>query len=104
MVYSLGTLIWGPLCDRYGRKPVLLTGLAVYALASLMCAGAWNVYTLVFFRGLQAASGSASGVVATAVVKDVYTGRKRESALAVVQSMVLISPAVAPVIGALQGP
>jgi MFS transporter, DHA1 family, multidrug resistance protein len=101
VVYGLGTLLWGPLCDRYGRKPVLLIGLGIYVLASLMCAGAWNVAALVFFRCLQAAGGSASGVVATAVVKDVYTGRKRESALAVVQSMVLISPAVAPVIGAL---
>jgi MFS transporter, DHA1 family, multidrug resistance protein len=101
VIYSFGTLMWGPLCDRYGRKPVLLVGLVVYVLASLMCANAWNVFALVFFRCLQAAGGSASGVVATAVVKDVYTGRRRESALAVVQSMVLISPAVAPVLGAI---
>ena len=101
VVYSFGTLIWGPLCDRYGRKPVLLVGLGVYILASLLCASAGNVFALVLFRCLQAAGGSASGVVATAVVKDVYSGRQRESALAVVQSMVLISPAVAPVIGAI---
>ncbi len=98
--YALGTLVWGPLSDRYGRKPVLLAGLAVYTLSSALCANAWNVNMLILFRALQAAGGSAAGAVATAVVKDVYSGRKRESVLAIVQSMVLISPAVAPVLGA----
>jgi DHA1 family bicyclomycin/chloramphenicol resistance-like MFS transporter len=98
--YSLGTLVWGPLSDRYGRKPILLTGLSVYLLASALCAVAWNVQTLILFRVLQAAGGSAAGAVATAMVKDVYSGRQRESVLAVVQSMVLISPAVAPMLGA----
>jgi DHA1 family bicyclomycin/chloramphenicol resistance-like MFS transporter len=98
--YSLGTLVWGPLSDRYGRRPVLLVGLTIYVLASILCANAWDVTGLILFRALQAAGGSAAGAVATAVVKDVYTGRRRESVLAVVQSMVLISPAVAPILGA----
>jgi MFS transporter, DHA1 family, multidrug resistance protein len=98
--YSLGTLIWGPLSDRYGRKPVLLAGLTIYVLASALCANAWNVTALIIFRAFQALGGSAAGAVATAVVKDVYSGRKRESVLAIVQSMVLISPAVAPILGA----
>ena len=98
--YSLGTLIWGPLSDRYGRKPVLLVGLSIYVLASALCANASSVTMLILFRALQAAGGSAAGAVATAIVKDVYSGRKRESVLAIVQSMVLISPASAPVLGA----
>ena len=98
--YALGTLIWGPLSDRYGRKPILLTGLTIYTLSSALCASAWDVNSLILFRALQAIGGSAAGAVATAVVKDVYSGHKRESVLAIVQSMVLISPAVAPVLGA----
>ncbi len=98
--YALGTLFWGPLSDRYGRRPVLLVGMSVYVVASALCANAWDVGALIFFRALQAAGGSAAGAVATAIVKDVYTGRQRESVLAIVQSMVLISPAVAPVLGA----
>ncbi len=99
--YALGTLVWGPLSDRYGRKPILLVGLSIYVLASVFCANAWTVHTLVLFRALQAAGGSAAGAVSTAIVKDIYSGRKREQVLAIVQSMVLISPAVAPVIGAM---
>lgn len=98
--YSLGTLIWGPLSDRYGRKRVLLVGLSGYVLASALCSITWSVGSLILFRALQASFGSAAGAVATAIVKDVYSGRTREKVLAVVQSMVLISPAVAPMLGA----
>ena len=98
--FAMGTLLWGPLSDHYGRKPILLVGLGLYIIASALCAFAWSVNVLVLFRILQAVGGSAAGAVATAVVKDVYSGRKRESVLAIVQSMVTISPAVAPVLGA----
>jgi len=98
--YALGTLFWGPLSDRYGRKPILVTGLGLYIVASILCALAWSLNGLVLCRILQAIGGSASGVVATAIVKDLYSGKKRESVLAIVQSMVTISPAVAPVLGA----
>ncbi len=98
--YSTGILVWGPMSDKYGRKPVLLTGLTLYTAASLFCANAWNIHSLIAFRVLQAIGGSAASAVSTAIVKDVYSGRKRETVLAIVQSMMLIAPAVAPVIGA----
>jgi MFS transporter, DHA1 family, multidrug resistance protein len=98
--YALGTLIWGPLSDHYGRKPILITGLGVYVLASAFCALMRSVDGLILCRVFQAFGGSAAGAVATAIVKDSYSGKKRESVLAIVQSMVLISPAVAPVLGA----
>ncbi len=98
--FSLGMLFWGPLSDKYGRRPVLLTGLSLYILASIGCALSWSIHVLIMFRVLQAIGGSAASAVATAMIKDVYEGRRRESVLAMVQSMVVISPAVAPVIGA----
>jgi DHA1 family bicyclomycin/chloramphenicol resistance-like MFS transporter len=98
--YSFGTLFWGPLSDKYGRKPILLIGLSLYVAASILCANAWNVYSLILFRILQAVGGSAAGAIAMAMVKEVFEGRRRESVLALVQSMVLISPALAPVLGA----
>jgi MFS transporter, DHA1 family, multidrug resistance protein len=98
--YAFGTLIWGPLSDRYGRKPILVSGLGLYVLASMLCALMWDVNGLILCRIFQALGGSAASVVATAVVKDVYSGKRRESILAIVQSMVTIVPAVAPVLGA----
>ncbi len=102
--FSLGLLFWGPLSDRYGRRPVLLVGLALYIAASAGCALSWEIWHLIAFRILQAVGGSAASAVATAMVKDVYEGRKRESVLALVQSMVVISPAAAPVLGAFMLP
>lgn len=98
--YALGTLIWGPLSDHYGRKPILVTGLSIYIVASLSCVFANSIDVLILCRVLQAIGGSAAGAVATAIVKDSYSGKKRMSILAIVQSMVLISPALAPVLGA----
>lgn len=98
--FGAGTLICGTLSDKYGRRPVLLIGLAIYLIAGILCALSRDIYFLIFFRILQALGASAASAVATAMVKDVYAGRKRESILAMVQSMVIISPAVAPVLGA----
>jgi len=100
LFFSAGLLFWGPLSDKYGRRPVLLVGLTIYILASGACALSESIYLLILSRILQAIGGSAASAVATAMVKDLFDGRQRESVLAVVQSMVVIAPAVAPVLGA----
>jgi DHA1 family bicyclomycin/chloramphenicol resistance-like MFS transporter len=99
--YSIATLFWGPLSDRYGRRPILLVGLTIYLIASILCGIADSATQIIIFRILQACGGGVATTVATAVIKDVFVGRKQETTLAVVQSMVVISPAVAPVIGSL---
>jgi DHA1 family bicyclomycin/chloramphenicol resistance-like MFS transporter len=99
--FSAGTLFWGPLSDKHGRRPVLLIGLSIYSAASLGCAGSWDIYQLIAFRILQAIGGGGAVAVAMAMIRDVYDSKSREPILAMVQSMVLISPAAAPVLGAL---
>jgi DHA1 family bicyclomycin/chloramphenicol resistance-like MFS transporter len=99
--YAAGSLFWGPLSDKYGRKRILLIGLVIYTIASALCASSENVYQLIAFRIIQAIASGAATAVAQAVVKDSYSGRKRISVLAIVTSMAMISPIVAPVVGAL---
>jgi MFS transporter, DHA1 family, multidrug resistance protein len=99
--YAVATLFWGPLSDRYGRRPILLVGLVCYAVAGGLCAVSTDIFQLIAFRVVQAVGAGAATAVATAIIKDVYRGRRRETTLALVQSMVVISPAVAPVLGAL---
>ncbi len=99
--YAVSLLVWGPLSDRYGRRPILIAGLSAYTFAGVLCALSPNVFLLMFFRIMQAVGAGAATAVSTAIVKDVYRGRRRESILALIQSMVVISPAVAPMIGAL---
>ena len=101
LVYSVASLIWGPLSDRYGRRPVLLVGLAIYVVAGVLCATSLNIFQLMGFRILQAVGAAAASGTATAIVKDSYHGRKRVVIIAIIQSMIVLSPAVAPVIGAL---
>lgn len=99
--YAAGSLFWGPLSDKYGRKRILLIGLVIYTIASILCTFSGNVYQLIVFRIVQAVASGAATAVAQAVVKDSYSGRKRVSVLAVVTSMAMISPIVAPVVGAI---
>ena len=99
--YAAGSLFWGTLSDKYGRKRILLIGLVIYTVASALCALSGNVYLLILFRILQAIAAGAATAVAQAIVKDSYSGQKRLSVLTMVSSMTMISPIVAPVVGAL---
>lgn len=99
--YAIGTMFWGPLSDKYGRKPILLVGMIIYSIASILCIFSANVYQLIIFRILQSIGCGAATAVSTAIVKDVYSGGKRVSILAVVQSMGMVSPIISPVVGAI---
>ena len=101
LFFSGGLLFWGPLSEKFGRKPILLSGLTIYIVASLFCAFSQHVEQLIVGRIIQALGGSAATVVATAIVKDLYSGREREKVMATIMSMVIIAPVVAPIIGAL---
>ena len=101
VTYAFSTLLWGPLSDKYGRKPMLLIGFAIYLIGSFLCGIATSVDSLIIFRAIQGLGGGCSMTVTSAIVRDVYTGKKQESILAIVQSMTMVCPLVAPVLGAL---
>lgn len=98
--YALGTLFWGPLSDKYGRKPILLVGLSIYTFSSILCIFSFNVYMLIICRILQSIGCGAATAVSTAIIKDLYSGEKRVRILAIVQTISTTSPVVSPVIGA----
>ncbi|WP_446564746.1 multidrug effflux MFS transporter [Vibrio celticus] len=100
VTYAIGLLFWGPLSEKFGRKPILLIGLAGYMVASILCAMTNSIEQLIGARVFQAFAGSAITVIATAIVKDLYDGREREKIMATIMSLVIIAPMVAPVFGA----
>ncbi len=75
LVLAFGTsqLVWGPLSDRFGRRPVLLCGLGAYTLASIGCALATSMPLLILWRGVQGAAMGAGVMGARAIVRDLYS-------------------------------
>lgn len=96
---GLGQLVYGPLTDRYGRKPPLYAGLVVYVLASVACALAPDVRVLVGARFVQALGGAAGQVVTRAVVRDRHVGSEAARLLAMLTLVMGVAPIVAPLAG-----
>lgn len=99
--YAVGTLFWGPMSDKYGRKKVLILGTVLYVLASAACAVSINVYMMIIARIVQGIGAGAITAVSMALIKDCFAGKQRETILAIVQSVAGLAPMIAPVIGAI---
>ncbi len=96
---ALGQLVYGPLSDRFGRKPVLMAGLALYTTAGLAAALAPNAHALIAARLFQALGGCAGLVLGRAIVRDTALPREAVRRLALMNLMVMLGPGVAPLIG-----
>lgn len=99
VTYGFFLLFYGPISDRFGRRKPLLFGLAVYIVASLLCALASNASMLIGFRILQAAGAAASSSLSMAMTKDIFAGSERERILAYTAVIMALAPMLAPVIG-----
>ena len=97
--FAVGQMIYGPLSDRYGRRPVLLAAVALYLASTLACAAAQSVDLLIAARLLQGLSGSGAIVLARAIVRDVYSGVQAARELSLMGSISATAPIVAPMIG-----
>ncbi|MGW0707976.1 multidrug effflux MFS transporter [Streptomyces sp. NPDC002643] len=96
---ALGQLLIGPMSDRWGRRRPLLLGLAVYVVATVLCALAPTVETLIAFRLVQGLAGSAGIVIARAVVRDLYDGEAMARFFSTLMLVSGVAPIVAPLIG-----
>ncbi len=97
--FAGGQILWGPLSDRLGRRPVLLTGLALFTLATLACALAPSIEALTVARAVQALGASGPIVLGRAMVRDLYEGPRAGRELARMGMIMGLVPAVAPVLG-----
>lgn len=96
---SLGQLLAGPLSDVRGRRMPLMIGLGIYTVASLLCAMAPSIYTLVLLRFVQGAAGSAGIVISRAIVRDMYSG----TALTKFFSLLMLVNGAAPILSPIFG-
>ncbi|MER7465216.1 multidrug effflux MFS transporter [Streptomyces sp. NPDC097981] len=96
---ALGQLVIGPMSDKWGRRRPLLTGMAVYVLATAICALAPTAELLIGFRLLQGLAGSAAIVIARAVVRDLYDGVEMARFFSTLMLISGTAPIIAPLIG-----
>jgi DHA1 family bicyclomycin/chloramphenicol resistance-like MFS transporter len=97
--FAIGQAFYGPIADRFGRKPPLYFGLAIYIAATIGCALAPDVQTLIALRFLQAAGGCAGTVVARAMVRDLFSGADAIRVYSRVLLVFGVGPILAPMIG-----
>jgi DHA1 family bicyclomycin/chloramphenicol resistance-like MFS transporter len=96
---AAGQLVYGPLSDRFGRRPVLMAGLVLYAVAGLAAALVPDVNSLIVARLLQALGGCAGLVIGRAILRDTALPQEAARRMALMNLMVTVGPGVAPLIG-----
>lgn len=97
--FATSQLIYGPLSDRFGRRPVLIGGLLLYAAGSLLCAAATGIEQLVAARFLQALGACAGPVLGRAMVRDLYPRERAAQVMSYMAMAMGLAPAVAPILG-----
>jgi DHA1 family bicyclomycin/chloramphenicol resistance-like MFS transporter len=97
---AVGQLFYGPASDRFGRRPVLIAGLAMFMAGTALCALAWSLPALIAGRVLQALGACAGVVLGRAIIRDVYDREGAARGLALVMMVMTLAPAVSPTLGA----
>lgn len=97
--FAVAQLVYGPLSDCFGRRPVLLVGILIYGISSIICFLVSSIEGLIFARLLQAFGACSGPVLGRAVVRDVYGQERAAQVLAYMGSAMALAPAVAPMFG-----
>jgi MFS transporter, DHA1 family, multidrug resistance protein len=99
LCFAVGQIVYGPVSDQVGRKPVLLTALSLYVAVCLGCVFATSIEMLIALRCLQALGVAGAPVLARAMVRDLYHGVRAGRELARMGSITALAPVVAPSLG-----
>lgn len=97
--FAIAQIPVGPLSDRFGRRPIILIGLAVYVLASIACAFAPSIEMLIAARAVQAIGACAGVVLGRAIVRDIYGHERAARMLALIGSAMALAPMIGPILG-----
>jgi MFS transporter, DHA1 family, multidrug resistance protein len=97
---AFAMLAYGPLSDRFGRRPVLLAGLVAFVAGSVVCALAPTIGTLIAGRVVQATGAAAGMVLARAIVRDLHDRERSASVIAYLTMAMVVAPMLAPTVGA----
>jgi DHA1 family bicyclomycin/chloramphenicol resistance-like MFS transporter len=97
--FAFAQLVYGPLADRFGRKPIMLGGLALFILSSVGCVQSTTIDELIVFRFLQALGACGGQVLARTMVRDIHGPVHAAKALSMMGSIMALAPVVAPIIG-----
>lgn len=97
--FAVGQVIYGPVSDRYGRKPVLLTAVVIYCVATISCIAATSIELLIASRLLQAIGGCGAIVLSRAIVRDLYSGARAGREMAVIAMVMGLAPLIGPILG-----
>ena len=97
--FAVGQILYGPISDRHGRKPVLLGAIALYCAASLACALSTSIEMLIVARAFQALGGCGGIVLTRAIVRDIYSGTHAGRELSLIGSVMALAPVIAPIFG-----
>ena len=97
---AVAALSYGPLSDRFGRRPVMLVGLVLFIVGSVMCAVAPSIGLLILGRIVQAAGAAAGMVIARAIVRDLYERERAASMIAYLTMAMVVAPMLSPSFGA----
>lgn len=98
--FALGMLFLGPVSDKFGRKPLLITSINIYFISSFCCAQSSSIEALILFRIIQGIGAGGMVSVSTAIVKDSFNDAERPNIIALLQMLGAFAPTVAPLIGA----
>ena len=96
---AIGTLTYGPLADKFGRRPIIMLGLFICAAGSLLCAIAGNIELLVIGRFVQAFGAAVGLVLARAIIRDVYGPAESARVIATLVMVMVVIPMISPAVG-----
>ncbi|HYZ42424.1 MAG TPA: multidrug effflux MFS transporter [Stellaceae bacterium] len=97
---AAGQLVYGPLSDSLGRRPVLIAGLLLFLGGTVLCGLAWSLPALIFGRVLEACGGCAGIVLGRAIIRDIFDRDRAAGAIATITMAMSLAPSISPAIGA----